>query len=135
MSRKFVVIGFTGIFVAAFGMLAMATAQVPISPAEKQIRDALDGEAGGGHSGDGVLDDILEIIQQRGSILDGSSLDPTAGEAKSSQGNEVSQNAYAAEQLLRAARLLEGLGEVDRKRAELVAKMEGGSGNSANRVD
>ena len=88
-------------------------------------------------TGDGVLDDVLGIIRQRGSLLEGSSLDPTAGADRQNappSGHRATagptRNAYVAEQLLKASRLLESVtaGEdaglaAEADRAALVKRM------------
>jgi hypothetical protein len=94
------------------------------SPAEQKIRDALDGRSPVGETGDGVLDDVLGIIKQRRSILQGSSLDPINSDSQTTGGrHSVSKMALAAEQVLKAARLLENVGRPDQGRADLVKRM------------
>ncbi len=94
------------------------------SPAKQKIRDALDGKSPDGETGDGVLDDILGIIKQRRSILQGSSLDPIDSDSETTGGpHSVSKMALAAEQILKAARLLENVGRPDQGRADLVKRM------------
>lgn len=67
-----------------------------------------------------VLDEVLNLIQKRGSILDGSSLDtetePTEVDARRGK-------ARAAEQLLKSARLLEVLSSEDPHRSKLIDRM------------
>ena len=50
-------------------------ADKPATEAQDRIRQALEGRRDPDASGDGVLDDVLDLIDQRGSILDGSALD------------------------------------------------------------
>ncbi len=96
----------------------------PSSPAEQKIRDALEGDSSAGETGDGVLDDVLGIIKQRRSILEGSSLDPIHNDSETKGGpHSVSKMALAAEQMLKAARLLENVGTPDQDRADLVKRM------------
>ena len=75
-------------------------------------------------SDDPVLDEVLQVIGERGSILDGSSLD----EIKTTEHVEKpkigsSKRAIAAESLLKAARKLEKLGSINKTQAALVAQM------------
>ena len=96
----------------------------PLSSAAKQkILAALGGDAPNRATGDGVLDDLLHVIEQRGSILDGSSLDSGGSGSEPKSLNMNSKQAYAAEKLLQAARLLESVGPSENDRAELVHRM------------
>ena len=88
--------------------------------AQRKIREALEGRRLGGSSGNVMLDDILNIIQTEGSILDGSVLDPDQDDVP--QSSDESARALAAERLLRASRTLEQLGD-DHARASLVKQM------------
>ncbi len=99
------------------------------TPAEQQIRNALEGKSNG-PTGDGVLDDVLGLIKNQGSILDGSVLDNKTELNSSPQTAidrsadiEIDRRARVAEELLRTARLLIEVGPVDQARAELVASM------------
>lgn len=98
---------------------------------------------GAPNSGDMVLDDVLEIIRRRGSVLDGSSLDPANDDApliinlppEPRSGDVPASSAVydAAEQLLRSARLLEKLSRtgdssIDEDRAKLVRSMRSQAG-------
>lgn len=87
------------------------------------IRDALEGELPENPSADGVFDDVLRVIKDRGSILDGSVLDqqPVIADRKSA----ATERAIAAEQLLKASRMLEQLASSDGNRASLVKRMRG----------
>ncbi|WP_372717546.1 hypothetical protein [Novipirellula sp.] len=103
------------------------------NPIESKIRSALEGAPGGVNSSDPLLDDVLGIIKSRGSILDGSSLDPaldtptsTAGNDREASAREASAreaSARVAESLLRSARLLNRIKPRDSARTELVEKM------------
>ncbi len=97
----------------------------PIPPAKQQIFDALEGKSPAGETSDGLLDDVLGVIRQRRSILDGSSLDFSIdGDAETTGGPTSSSSmALAAEQMLKAARLLEKVGASDQDRADLVKRM------------
>jgi hypothetical protein len=107
------------------------SADNPNSRATDQIQKALRGKSV--ETGDGILDDMLEVLQQRGSILDGSSLDEGLNELtpavdSSHSGNATSQttdanNARVAESLLKSARLLEKLGKLNGNQRSLVAQM------------
>ncbi len=88
-------------------------------------------------TGDPILDDVLGIIRQQGSILDGSVLDPAAADDRhdsvlpnSSRADGVNSESRAqdsvydvAEQLLRVARLLQRLPGRDAERDELARAM------------
>jgi hypothetical protein len=90
-------------------------------PKEK-IRDVLEG-AQPAPTGDGVLEDILGVIQNQGSILDGSMLDENAIQPMSShRSRSITRRAQVAEQLLRAARMLEAITS-DESSANLVQSM------------
>ena len=93
------------------------------NPIESKIRSALEGAPGRVSSSDPLLDDVLGIIKSRGSILDGSSLDPALEHPGSAAGTDRDSNARAAESLLRSARLLNQIEPRDSARTELVAKM------------
>ena len=91
---------------------------------EQAIRQALEGEPLTRASGDGVLDDVLEVIRSRGSILDGTTLDPVASRNDNPTSlSRISARARASEQLLKAARLLESIGHTNPRQAELVGEM------------
>ena len=105
------------------------------------IRRALDDDSETLHSDDPILDDVLSIIRQQGSVLDGSALDqavtdqtrPDApmfdqrGEPKSDSDGDslisVTDKAMAAERLLKAARFLEQVKPLDKVRIDLVRQM------------
>ena len=111
-----------------------APGNLPVNPAARGVKP----------TGDPVLDDVLEIIRKRGSILDGTSLDP-ANELDSNDGTQsviigvpggtrftkggsgdatkAAPVYHAAEQLLRAARLLETLADQDESQQELIREM------------
>ncbi len=111
---------------------------VPIAPVpnteqqHNKIRAALDGGVPV-TDGDPVLDDLLQLIRRRGSVLDGTALDPSndfeasgphASEAKSTDPITLEDDkAFAAESLLRSARLLSQLGVPDAARRELITQM------------
>lgn len=111
---------------------------VPIAPARNteqqhdKIRAALDGGTPV-TDGDPVLDDLLQLIRRRGSVLDGTVLDPSnefdgpgssASGAGATDRNTIEDNkAFAAESLLRSARMLGQLGTPDDARRELMTRM------------
>lgn len=106
-----------------------AVGQETTPRAEQKIRDALQGDSPK-PTGDGMLDDVIDLVRRRGSILDGSVLDSPEMRPKAAASGLVSQpphsiesRALAAEQLLRAARLLMHAGDVDECRRDLVARM------------
>lgn len=101
-----------------------------------QIRGAL--ETGQPAAAPGILGDVLEVIRQRGSILDGSVLDPENEDPlkmderatpKRDAGVETSisppipSSVNVAESLLRSARLLESIPGGDEERRVLIRQM------------
>ena len=109
-----------------------ATEQPPALPAEsspttQKIQQALRGESV--ETGDGILDDMLDVLKKRGSILDGSSLDSElAGDTESAQtsvaaGSSKAKQARVCESLLKSARLMEKLGKLSAEQRDLVAQM------------
>ncbi|GAA5510360.1 hypothetical protein [Novipirellula caenicola] len=93
------------------------------NPIEQKIRSVLEGASDDVRSSDPLLDDVLGIIKSRGSILDGSSLDPALDAATGPAGNDREASVRAAESLLRSARLLSQIEPQDSARTELVAKL------------
>ncbi len=94
------------------------------SHATDQIQKALQGKSV--ETGDGILDDMLDVLQERGSILDGSSLDEGLDRLSPASGVSLSpdsNHAHAAESLLKSARLLEKLGKLGSKQQALVVQM------------
>ena len=101
--------------------------------AAEEIRKALNDDPDVRGTGDPMLEDVLQIIEQRGSVLDGSSLDPKADESAAENGpgtttdaNDADQAASktrTAERLLKAARCLEEIQPLDETRRELVNRM------------
>lgn len=83
---------------------------------------------------DPILNDVLDVIRHRGSVLDGSSLDE---EANADTVPNLSDRAYSppprgsdrdhryqvAESLLRSARLLQQLGSTDPEQAQLIRSL------------
>jgi hypothetical protein len=110
--------------IAAFCFGLLAIADKPDSSPQNRIRQALEGKTPDNSSGDGVLDDVIGVINQQGSILDGSSLDDRPIPDLDRTSSETSR-AIAAEQLLKASRLLEKLGRSDKSRRVLVKQMRG----------
>lgn len=107
----------------------------PVTPkeneaAENAIRSALDGNAAAAPGDDPLLQDVLDIIKDRGSIVDEPIFDLSDSEPRFS--SEISSapdsqipdsRAHAAEALLRAARLLSSLPQNDSERRQLVNAM------------
>lgn len=98
----------------------------PPPSADEQIRRALEGGASESAPRDGILADVLDLIGERGSVLEGSVLDdnlvdPSTGKTTFKSSDSV--KARTAEQLLKASRMLEDLPSQDRTRIELVNKM------------
>lgn len=92
---------------------------------EGKIRKVLSGDANA-KTGDPILDDILGVIKQRGSILKGSTLGSTPGSPKPKVANGAdhsSERFRAAELLLRTSRSLEKLGPLDASQRDLINKM------------
>ncbi len=90
---------------------------------EKQARES---QPQSGAGGDMILGDIMEVIRQRGSVLDGSVLDPKIGDPLEppATGDVAAAPAVyeVAEDLLRASRLLAAL-PPDSQRQQLVRSM------------
>lgn len=89
---------------------------------QRIIRDSLE-QGSAAETGDPVLDDVLQVIKNRPSILQGSSLDPAVDQDSPKPDSTVSARAHAAECLLRAARVLERIDLADENRRELVNQM------------
>lgn len=87
---------------------------------EKRIQQVLSGQSDG-ETGDPVLDDILSVLNERGSILKGSVLDTPETQPK--QNKEKGNRYRAAELLLKASRVLEGLGDLNASQIDLIKKM------------
>ncbi|MFK8110799.1 MAG: hypothetical protein AB8B91_01275 [Rubripirellula sp.] len=116
-----------GLAVVAAFAVQLVIAEPPQSEpstAEQHIRRVLEGDSAGS-AGDMVLDDVLQVIQRRGSILDGSILDesPEQPSLSGQAAATVSAKAFAAEQLLKAARLVEKVDAENAKRVQLVSQM------------
>ncbi|QDT10634.1 hypothetical protein [Planctomycetes bacterium K23_9] len=107
---------------------------IPMQPdAAGKIQAALDGQRI--QTGDGVLDDVLQIARQRGSILDGSSLDvdldssqesdPSAKHSNRPSGKQsaVTEACRTAESLLKSARLLEKMATLDDDQVNLIRQL------------
>lgn len=136
-----VMIGVLAISIVCVNELAIRAAEPPakatppdrlpaqaVAPAEQKIRDALEGKSHQA-TGDGVLDDVLGLIKQRRSILKGSSLDPANSDREATSGPHAeSEVAWVAEQMLKAARLLESIGAPDQGRSDLVQRMRDEAG-------
>ncbi|TWU55310.1 hypothetical protein [Rubripirellula reticaptiva] len=91
--------------------------------AQQEIREALQGKTTS-ETGDGVLDDILQVIKSQGSVLDGSVLDASDLPAGNRRANvSAHHRAVVAEQLLRSARMLFETGPIDDSRGELIRQM------------
>lgn len=110
-----------GISALILGMFTVSLADKPDPPEQQILREALEGKATE-KSGDGVLDDVLDIIKKRGSILDGSTLDDRTDETVTASA-DASLNAMVAEQLLKTSRLLQSIGGQDKMRVDLVKRM------------
>ena len=104
----------------------------PIDPAVDRIREAL--QSGQVDHAPGLLGDVLDVIREKGSILDGSVLDPrmelgpddeptaqAASKARPTQ--NVSETVRTAELLLRSARRLESFGGGDAQCVRLIHQM------------
>ena len=103
----------------------------PPPPADVQVIDTIskalsdDPEARGTGDpimGDPIMDEVLQIIKKRGSILDGSSLD-LRSEAAADRSPERTNKNLTAERLLKAARLLEQIEPQDHARRQLIREM------------
>jgi hypothetical protein len=98
--------------------------QTPNPATQQRIRQALEG-TGATPSGDGMLDDVLQFIERRGSVLDGSELESVESELgiANTPVDAPPGRAHAAESLLKAARRLEKIEPLDKTRRELVNQM------------
>lgn len=99
----------------------------------RTLRDAVEGSFSPEGTGDGVLDDMIEVIKQRGSIVDRFPKDPTVVRgaevpAGVTDGEFAARQVIAAEQLLRAARLLEKVPRLDPQQVALVRQMRSQAG-------
>ena len=117
------------VFVVALCLWQTSLADKPNGTAEDRIRRALQGEhqanaAEDGAAEDGVLEDVLDVIRQHGSILDGTAFD-NRQEVKHTKLSTRSRRAAVAEQLLKSSRLLESLGNPDEDRLKLIERMRG----------
>ncbi|WP_146598134.1 hypothetical protein [Novipirellula aureliae] len=141
---RFLLVSAIGLAVSSGSLIADPPAPRKAA-AEEKIRSLLENPQSDSNSNDPILDDILQIIRQQGSVLDGSSLDPANGaliEPKSETAKKtplavsalspadpsLAHAAKTAEALLRAARLLEQAcnpQDTDSrdKQAELVLRM------------
>jgi hypothetical protein len=97
---------------------------------EGQISESLRGRGPFGEgqsSGDPILDDVLDVIRQRGSVVDGSILDPMLDLKSELQDDgewgKLSSVYLAAESLLKSARILEGLSDQSSSRLQLIRSM------------
>ena len=111
---------------------------VPLAPPPNtdqqydKIRAALEG-GDPVTDGDPVLDDLLQLIRRRRSVLDGTALDPkydfeaSGSPSRDTQATDPNtledDKAFAAESLLRSARLLSQLAAPDPSRRELITRM------------
>ncbi len=107
---------------------------VPLPPeaspeAKERIRRALSGEDGETMTGDPTLDDVLQIIKRRGSILDGSTLADRESSHPDKNMKTTTERARVAESLLRSARLLERLPDGGADRADLINSMRSEAAN------
>lgn len=101
---------------------------------QAEIRRALQGRAAEADqsrsSGDPLLDDVLQTIRRRGSILDGTALDPNRADAaepavpeQAALPKHPAGGFRTAESLLQSARLLETLPHQDAARQQLVRRL------------
>ena len=90
--------------------------------AKETLQNALDGKSV--QSG-GMLHDVIEVIEQRGSILDGSVLDedPPSLQTRQPVSDAVDQRFLVAESLLRTARRLESLDAKQHQDRKLIREM------------
>src|SRR6056297_1103259 len=106
----------------------------PPSRQEQQIRQALQGRDSQLPVADGLLEDVLRVIRNRGSVLDGSVLDTPATDetpathrrpsgAAEQTNQQREKRVFTAELLLRASRHLSGLRADDAQRHALVKQM------------
>lgn len=124
---------------ALFAILfTKSSAEPPEAELKRVFERAANNEFEPGGTGDGILDDVIEVMRQRGSIASRLPADPWMGEERPEAegleeetsaipghraGQRVTQKAIAAEQMLRAARLLEKVGESEPDRLALIKRM------------
>ncbi len=114
---------------ALFALLFTKSSAEPPDPELQQAFErAAIGEFEPTGTGDGIADDVIDIMRQRGSIADRLSTDPWLDEEKprmasSDDAASISRKASAAEQMLRAARLLEKVGDDEPDRSALIKRM------------
>ena len=104
------------------GVVMTTADDKPTDPAAQKIRQALEGDESVKPTGDGVLDDVIQIIKRQGSVLDGSSLDEDQP-SKRVVADPVDRRALVAEQLLKSARMLSVLEQPDDDRRKLIRRM------------
>ena len=119
LNRAARIVVLTALAIMFCGLIAVADKPAP--PEQDKIRQALEGKTPDNGSGDGVLDDVLNVIKQRGSVLDGSSLDVTTDAI--TQPADETKKAHVAEQLLKSARMLEAIGDSGRQRSLLIRQI------------
>ena len=113
---------------ALFAILfTKSSAEPPDAELRQKFEEAATGQFESGGTGDGIADDLLELMRQN-PIADRLSTDPWIDEEDSKpeslgRSHGASKKAAVAEQMLRAARLLEKVGENDPDRVALIKKM------------
>ena len=89
---------------------------------ESQIKSAIRGGVIP-EATDPILEGMLDVLKERGSILDGSVLDRETEPPKTNFSSDVDARARAAELLLRASRILGTINPIDDQRSDLIEKM------------
>lgn len=102
-----------------------AAAEAEQDRVQESIRRALQGGSEPAPHSEPLLQDVLDLIKQQGSVLDGSSLNMPDADASTTKGATGSEAYYrTAESLLKAARLLNALPKTgDTRREQLVHQM------------
>jgi hypothetical protein len=123
MRRSLQVTGILAFAVSLIGIYAVADDPGPISPEEEGFRLALEGDFSQVPQ-NGIYSDVVGVIKDRGSLLDGTSFDLKADVDEERRTTvSISKKAYAAEQILKASRWLESIDSDDPDRVELVNRM------------
>lgn len=94
----------------------------------KSFQDAVEGKFLPGGTGNPILDDVLQVLKEKRSVVDGFPEDPLLRKSDTDRISDeidatTSRQAVAAEQMLRAARLLEKVSESDADRLALIKRM------------
>ena len=124
--RALSVLALAGVLFAI--LFTKSSAEPPDQELQRAFEKAANGEFEPGGTGNGIADDVLEVMRQRRPIADRLPSDPWLDAEDSAIGSSdrdesVTQKAVVAEQMLRAARLLEKVSERKPDRVTLIKRM------------